>query len=124
MDSTRQVGEGADLVAQTGEALRRIAEQVVEINKAVGDMAASAEVQATELRQVNSAVGEVDQVTQQNAVIAEHSTAASQRLSREMEELMGLISRFQLRGNRRDAGVSAIPASHPQARRYPKAVGA
>jgi methyl-accepting chemotaxis protein len=94
--STRQVGEGADLVAQTGEALRRIVGQVIEIDKVVADIAASAEVQATELRQVNSSVGEVDHVTQQNAAIAEESTAASQKLSREMEELSGLISRFQV----------------------------
>jgi methyl-accepting chemotaxis protein len=95
-ESVRQVGEGASLVTQTGEALQRIVAQVIEINKVVGDIAASAEEQATELRQVNSAVGDVDQMTQQNAAIVEQSTAQSQKLSQEMEELTVLISRFQV----------------------------
>jgi methyl-accepting chemotaxis protein len=78
-------------------------------------------VQASELRQVNSAVGEVDQVTQQNAAIAEHSTAASQGLSREMKELMGLISRFQL-GKERETTPVPISASRPRVGAYPRAV--
>jgi methyl-accepting chemotaxis protein len=123
-DSTAQVGRGAELVAQTGDALRRIVGPVAEINKVVADIATSAEVQASELRQVNSAVGEVDQVTQQNVGIAEHSTAASQKLSRKMEELTGLISRFQLGNRERGAGSLDAPASRVRASGYRTAVGA
>jgi methyl-accepting chemotaxis protein len=108
-ESTKQVGQGVELVARTGEALRRIVGQVVETNKVVAEIAASAEEQASELRQVNAAVGEVDHVTQQNAAMVEQSTAASQKLSREMEELTGLISRFQVGTNGKPTGGPARP---------------
>ena len=69
--STAQVGQGVSLVDETGKALERIVAQVSEITTAVTDIAASAQEQATGLQQVNTAVNQMDQVTQQNAAMAE-----------------------------------------------------
>ncbi len=51
--------------------------------------------QATALAEVNTAINQMDQVTQQNAAMVEESTAASHSLTQEAEELLSLISRFQ-----------------------------
>ncbi|PSJ49019.1 methyl-accepting chemotaxis protein, partial [Pseudaminobacter soli (ex Li et al. 2025)] len=85
--STTQVGEGVKLVAATGQALERIVTQVAEINAVVTNIAASAHEQSTGLDQVNTAVNQMDQVTQQNAAMVEESTAASHSLAQETDAL-------------------------------------
>ncbi len=95
--STAQVDQGVLLVTQTGKALERIVAQVVEINGIITDIAASAQEQATGLQQVNTAVNEMDQVTQKNAAMVEETTAASHALSNETEELGRLVSRYRIR---------------------------
>ncbi|MBW8859279.1 MAG: HAMP domain-containing protein, partial [Caulobacter sp.] len=64
--STQQVSQGVSLVGQTGEALQRIVTKVGEIDALVTEIAASAAEQATGLNEVNTAVNQMDQVTQQN----------------------------------------------------------
>ena len=94
--SSGHVEQGVDLVAQTGKALERIVTQVAEINGIVGEIAASAHEQATGLDQVNTAVNQMDQVTQQNAAMVEESTAASHALAQETEALSRVISGFEV----------------------------
>ena len=94
--STAQVNTGADLVGQTGQALTRIVGQVGQIDTVVAEIAASAQEQATGLNQVNVAVNQMDQVTQQNAAMVEESTAASHALSREADTLAGLMRQFDV----------------------------
>jgi methyl-accepting chemotaxis protein len=96
MASRGQVDQGVDLVAETGKALDRIFTQVAEIDKVVTDIAASAQEEATGLQEVNTAVNQMDQVTQQNATMVEESTAASHTLAKETEELTRLIGRFRV----------------------------
>ncbi|MFC5394267.1 methyl-accepting chemotaxis protein, partial [Bosea vestrisii] len=52
--------------------------------------------QATGLQEVNTAVNEMDQATQQNAAMAEQSTAASQALAQEADRLAALVAYFSL----------------------------
>ena len=94
--STQQVEQGVDLVGQTGGALEKIVAQVSEITGLVTEIAASAREQSTGLAEVNSAVNQMDQVTQQNAAMVEQSTAASHNLAQEAEELARLVSQFRL----------------------------
>ena len=96
--STAQVDEGVGLVGETGEALRRIIAGVQDINRIVAEIAASATEQSTGLQQVNTAVNQMDQATQQNAAMVEQSTAASHALSNEARELGRLVQRFRLAG--------------------------
>ncbi len=93
--SSQHVGRGVTLVRETGNALGRILNQVTKINGAVGEMAASAQEQASALAQVNTAVNQMDQVTQQNAAMVEQSTAASRSLADDTAELERLTSRFK-----------------------------
>ncbi|HJV43318.1 HAMP domain-containing methyl-accepting chemotaxis protein [Caulobacter sp.] len=94
--SSQQVGAGVDLVAQTGEALRAIVDQVASIDSLVKEIASSAQEQSTGLHQVNVAVNQMDQVVQQNAAMVEEATAATHSLKGEAGELAGLVGRFQV----------------------------
>ncbi|MDO9433581.1 MAG: methyl-accepting chemotaxis protein [Phenylobacterium sp.] len=94
--STQQVGQGVHLVGETGDALQRIVGRVAEIDSLVGEIAASALEQATGLAEVNGAVNQMDQVTQQNAAMVEESTAASHALANEAEALAGSVARFKI----------------------------
>ena len=94
--SSAQVGTGVTLVGETGRALERIVSQVAQINSVVAEIAASAQEQSTGLHQVNIAVNQMDQVTQQNAAMVEQTTAASHSLAKEAGELAQLMTRFRL----------------------------
>jgi methyl-accepting chemotaxis protein len=94
--SGQQVEAGVRLVGETGKSLERIANQVGKLNHLVTEIAASAQEQASGLAQVNTAVNQLDQVTQQNAAMVEQSTAASHSLAHEADELSRLIGQFKL----------------------------
>jgi methyl-accepting chemotaxis protein len=72
----------------------------------VTEIAASAQEQATGLAEVNTAVNQMDQVTQQNAAMVEQSTAASHSLAQETEALSALIGRFKI-----GEGAEAAPSA-------------
>ncbi|MDO8321650.1 MAG: methyl-accepting chemotaxis protein [Phenylobacterium sp.] len=94
--SSQQVGSGVHLVGQTGEALQRIVGRVSEIDTLVGEIAASAQEQSIGLAQVNTAVNEMDRVTQQNAAMVEQSTAASHGLANEAQTLAQSAAKFRV----------------------------
>ena len=96
--SSSQVEHGVALVGQAGEALKRITGQVATIDSLVATIAASAVEQSAGLNQVNIAVNGMDQVTQQNAAMVEESTAATQTLRREVEDLFAMIAQFKIEG--------------------------
>jgi methyl-accepting chemotaxis protein len=96
--SADQVNNGVRLVTATGEALKVIESHVVSINTQLDAIATSAKEQSVGLSEVNTAVNQMDQVTQQNAAMVEEATAASTGLAGEAEKLRQLISRFQLQG--------------------------
>ena len=94
--STAQVEQGAGLVGEAGNVLQRIVAKVGEINGIIAEIAASAQEQSTGLEQVNTAVNQMDQMTQQNAAMVEESTAATHALVQETEDLSRQVARFRL----------------------------
>ncbi len=104
--SGRQVEQGVTLVGQTGQALGRIVAEVAEIDGLMSEISASAQEQATGLQQVNTAVNQMDQVTQQNAAMVEESTAASHSLAQEADVLAASVARFKVA-----QGANAVAAS-------------
>ncbi|HEX3982283.1 MAG TPA: methyl-accepting chemotaxis protein, partial [Acidisoma sp.] len=95
-NASQQVEGGVKLVGDTGHALERIVDQVGRLNQLVADIAASAREQATGLSEVNTAVNQMDQVTQQNAAMVEQATAASHSMTQEAESLTRLVAQFQI----------------------------
>ena len=116
--STEQVAGGVELVGRTGEALQRIVAQVGEITQIVDEIAASSKEQATGLHEVNTAVNQMDQVTQQNAAMVEQSTAASHALAREAADLARLMAQFRTGGPD-----TAISGARAQQARLAQAMG-
>ena len=71
-------------------------------------------MQATALTDVNSAINQMDEFTQQNAAMVEQSTAASRSLAQEASGLAGLIGRFKVDGA---PGPAAARQAEPPASR-------
>ncbi|MGI3901854.1 MAG: methyl-accepting chemotaxis protein [Janthinobacterium lividum] len=112
--SRGQVERGVALVGRTGTALATIVAEVTEIATAVAEIAASAQEQASGLDQVNIAINQMDQVTQQNAAMVEESNASSRALVSETDELMRLIGHFQVGAvSGRPTGSAAGAAARP-----------
>ena len=95
--SSEHVSSGVALVGDSGKALRNIVRQVMEINSLVEDMALSAQQQSSGLDQVNAAIAQMDQLTQQNAAMVEESNAAMNSLVRDTSALSRLASFFKVR---------------------------
>jgi methyl-accepting chemotaxis protein len=113
--STAQVGQGVGLVAETGKALERLMAKVAQINTITLEIAAGAEQQASDLKEINQAVGELEKGTQQNAAMAEQATAVSHSLAEESDQLNSLVAQFQVSNvvpleRPRSAGSAAQPA--------------
>ncbi len=92
--STRHVSQGVRLVGETGESLERIVERVSSLDSTIVGIAHAAREQARGLHQVNTAVRQMDVVTQRNVAMVEHSTVATHALMRETEHLATFTSRF------------------------------
>jgi len=91
-----QVSDGVRLVGATSSALERIVGRVSGMEELLGEVAGSAREQATAVGEVNVAVHQIDEMTQQNASMAEQSSAAARDLRTDMSELMSLLSTFRL----------------------------
>jgi methyl-accepting chemotaxis protein len=97
-NSSAQVLRGVKLVGDTGRALTEIASKVSDIDGLISEIAQSSREQATGLGEVNVAVNQMDQVTQQNAAMVEQATAASASLQVEAAGLQRMIDRFEVTG--------------------------
>jgi len=105
--STAQVERGVRLVGETGEALGGIVGKVTQIDAVISEIAQSSHEQSTGLNEVNSAVNQMDQVTQQNAAMVEQATAAASNLRTEAGQLARLVGRFQTKRTQRSSSVAA-----------------
>jgi methyl-accepting chemotaxis protein len=116
--STTQVSHGVELVGETGKMLDRIVSKISDVNALIAVIANSTDTQATNLKQVNGAVTDMDKMTQQNAAMVEESTAAARSLASEADELAALVARFQLRSGagRAVAHAPSRPAGHAPSR--------
>jgi methyl-accepting chemotaxis protein len=103
--STAEVENGVTLVAETGKSLERILAQVVDINGIIGTIASGAQEQSAGLQQVNTAINDMDRVTQQNAAMVEETTAASHALAEDTAQVAALISQFRIETGKEDAGM-------------------
>jgi methyl-accepting chemotaxis protein len=93
------VKQGVDLVGQAGEALQAIAGSVKELSRHVSEIANSSRDQSVGIAEINTAVTQLDQVTQQNAAMFEETTAASHALTSDARSLMETVGRFTFHVN-------------------------
>lgn len=97
-NSSAEVQNGVKLVSDTGTALRQIEGYIVTVNQHMDSIATSAREQSVGLGEVNTAVNQMDQVTQQNAAMVEETSAAGATLAMEANRLKELVGQFQFGG--------------------------
>ena len=106
-DSVAKVDEGSKLVDESGRTLEEIVGAVKKVTDIVAEIAAASREQSSGIEQVNRAVMQMDQATQQNAALVEEASAASQAIVEQAQTLNGLIARY----NVGDEGVTGRPAT-------------
>lgn len=95
LNSVDEVSSGVKLVCDTGETLEIIEEQIVLINTQLDAVTVASNEQSATLSEVNRTINQLDQVTQQNAAMAEESTAAT-ALAAEAKRLRSIVAGFQI----------------------------
>ncbi|MBP2549427.1 methyl-accepting chemotaxis protein [Neorhizobium galegae] len=105
--SSKQVDAGVALVHRTGQSLGDIEQQIQSVNDLIGNIVSAAGEQAHALAEVSEAVNRMDQVTQQNAAMAEETSAACGDLNRHTARLGQHLARFNV-GGQRQAGRSRM----------------
>lgn len=95
-DSLRKVERGTELVNKSGETLHGIVSSVKRVTDIVGEIAAAAGEQSTGIEQVNTAMTQMDQVTQSNSAQTDELSSTAESLSDQATNLMELVKVFTL----------------------------
>jgi len=111
-DSVAKVQVGSELVDESGKTLEEIVTGVKKVGDIIAEIAAASSEQSSGIEQVNRAVTAMDEVTQQNAALAEQTSAASASMSDKAREMADTVAFFKVTGQ-----VAVQPASAPVARR-------
>ena len=109
-DSVAKVEDGGKLVDRAGQTLREIMTSVKKVSDIVAEIAAASREQASGIEQVNKAILQMDQVTQQNAALVEETAAASHAMGDQARELQQMMSFFTL--DQRQAAMTAHTQNH------------
>ncbi|XUY29273.1 methyl-accepting chemotaxis protein [Agrobacterium sp. rho-8.1] len=110
-NSSIEVQDGVKLVSETGTALKTIESYVAVINEHMRSIASSAKEQSLGLSEVNTAVNQMDQVTQQNAAMVEEMSAAGVTLASESGRLRQSVMQFQLTESGKTTGFRNTPSA-------------
>ncbi|AQR68887.1 methyl-accepting chemotaxis protein [Janthinobacterium sp. LM6] len=98
-DSVDKVNTGSALVDQAGATMEEIVASIRRVTDIMGDIANASHEQSAGIEQVNQAISQMDQVTQQNAALVEEAAAAASSLQDRAVELVDVVAVFRLRGD-------------------------
>jgi methyl-accepting chemotaxis protein len=118
--STAQVKDGVDLVNRAGEQLKGIVESIKGVADIVSRIATASAEQAIGINQVNRALAQMDEVTQQNSALVEENAATSKTLEQQAAHMTDRIGYFQVDAAERTvapAKKAAVVARTPAPRR-------
>ena len=107
-NSSTQVQEGVELVNKTGASLTEIMESIKKVAQIVADIAVASNEQATGIDQINTALNQMDEVTQQNSALVEENAATAKTLEQQSGAMSESVGSFKLGGM--EAGNKAAPA--------------
>jgi methyl-accepting chemotaxis protein len=122
-DSVEKVEEGARLVDESGTALKEITMAVKKASVMVTEIAAASKEQSAGIDQVNKAILQMDEMTQQNASLVEQAAAASEAMGAQAQELSDLVSYFNLADDEKTIVVGQVHrlTTETQAQSIPEA---
>ncbi len=95
-ENVERVDTGSQHVNDTGAALEEIQEAVREVKRLIAEVAAAGSEQLSGVQQINQAITDLDNATQQNASLAEETASVSERLDEEAHKMEDLVNRFTL----------------------------
>ncbi len=109
-DSVEKVNEGTHLVDESGETLNEIVTAVKKVSDIIAEIAAASQEQSAGIDQVNKAVMQMDEVTQQNAALVEEAAAASESMNDQARNLTQLMEFFNIgeQASATEGGAAAV----------------
>jgi methyl-accepting chemotaxis protein len=117
-NSNNQVKGGVDLVNKAGTALNEIVESIKKVAGIVSDIATASAEQAAGIEQVNKALTQMDEVTQQNSALVEENAATAKTLEQQSKAMNDEVSVFRV--NDSDDEAAAAPVRPAAAARKPE----
>jgi methyl-accepting chemotaxis protein len=115
-DSVDKVGEGSKLVGSAGRTMDEIVTSVKRVTDIMAEISAASQEQSGGLDQVNTAVAQMDKITQQNAALVEEAAAAAKSMEEQTEALSRMVSEFTLPGEAAPARAAAPQRPAPAAK--------
>jgi methyl-accepting chemotaxis protein-1 (serine sensor receptor) len=119
-DSTQRVATGADLVERSGSTMSEIVSAIGRVSSIMNEIASASSEQSNGIDQVNIAISQMDEVTQQNAALVEEAAAAAASLEDQAQRLRDSVAVFQIDQLARAAMSVAGSASSPRAGGLPR----
>jgi methyl-accepting chemotaxis protein len=108
--SVTNVSQGCKLVEQAGSTMDEIVVGVQRVADLMGEIRSASQNQTAGIDQINQAIGQMDQVAQQNATLVEEAAAAAQSLEHQANTLVRSVNFFQLGQAGSGAYLDALPA--------------
>ncbi len=105
-DSVEKVENGSKLVADAGQTMEEVVSSVRRVTDIIAEITAASNEQSTGIEQVNQAIVQMDQVTQQNAALVEQAAAAADSLQEQAAGLSEIVSVFRVSGTAGTASVA------------------
>jgi len=106
-DSVQKVHHGSELVDQAGATMGEIVGSINRVTDIMAEIMAASQEQSTGIEEVNRAIVQMDQATQQNAALVEEASAAAQQLREEADSLARTVGAFRIEAQ---AGGTTRPA--------------
>jgi methyl-accepting chemotaxis protein len=120
-DSVRKVEDGSVLVTQSGQTLEKIVASVKKVSDIVAEIAAASREQSSGIEQVNRAVMQMDELTQQNGALVEEATAASQAMAEQVRGLNQMLDRYRVgEATVTKSYMVAAPAARARTQAHPR----
>jgi methyl-accepting chemotaxis protein len=111
--SVEKVDHGAKLVSEAGSTMDEIVSSVQRVTDIMSEITAASREQEAGIDQINTAITEMDNVTQQNAALVEQAAAAAQALQEQSQELAQAVSVFKLTESHASANRLPVPPRRP-----------
>jgi len=115
-DSVSCAENGTKLVDQAGHTMDEVVASIASVSDIMAEISAASAEQSTGIDQVNQAISEMDQVTQQNAALVEEAAAAADSLKDQAAQLSNLVAVFTLH-KAAASSAAAVAGSSPQSQR-------
>jgi methyl-accepting chemotaxis protein len=123
-DSVQKTAEGTSQVENAGKTMEEIVNSVKRVADIIGEISAASSEQSSGIDQVNTAVTNMDETTQQNAALVEQAAAASESLVEQANNLAQVVSIFKLGSSNASPQIERRAANSPLRNNTPKATAA